>query len=232
MLLAFTWEEGQSSARLRTQTASPHLRQLPSLQWIVLAGTGGNSYTNGSSPCFHLAEKSSIFLERLYKKQGSASVLQEAWGCTWGCGSVCALTQCLWCPRAVWGCSRLPTRNFAFPDKQSFFKFRVRASSTSTTASPDEELQNASFYFCPCFSGRSSLNQDKIWKCTCVLPPDENHILMKHQTLHVTLSKNALWCFITTESIFYIGIPFSSVLFVSFYLFVPAYKFLKRLFKK
>lgn len=59
------------------QTANPYLRQLPNLQWIVLAGMGGNSYIDGSSPCFHLGEKSSIFLERLCKKQCSASVLQD-----------------------------------------------------------------------------------------------------------------------------------------------------------
>lgn len=64
MLLGFTWEEGESGSRLRAQTANPYLWQLPNLQWIVLAGMGGNRYTNGSSPYFHLGEKSSIFLER------------------------------------------------------------------------------------------------------------------------------------------------------------------------
>ena len=38
---------------------------------------GGNSYIDGSSPCFHLGEKSSIFLEKKNKKQCSASVLQD-----------------------------------------------------------------------------------------------------------------------------------------------------------
>lgn len=73
--------------------------------------------------------------------------------------------------------------------------FQIQSSTSSvsmTAASPNEQLRYSGFCFPPRFSVRKHLNQDKVWKCACVLLPDGNHILMKCQTLCVTLSKNAL----------------------------------------
>lgn len=57
---------------------------------------------------------------------------------------------------------------------------------------PNEQLRYSGHCFPQSFSMSKHLNQDKVWKCTCVLLLGGNCILVKCQTLCITLSKSAL----------------------------------------
>lgn len=74
------------------------------------------------------------------------------------------------------------------------FHIQSSASSVSTTAaSPDQQFWCTLAFVSPLrFSVRKHLNQDKVWKCTCVLLPDGNCILVECHVLCITLSKDAL----------------------------------------